>query len=66
MSLRAFHVIFIVVCVALSVGVTAWGIRQYMQQHSTAALALAAVFALAGVVMIVYGKKTFGKLRDLP
>ncbi|MEA2488227.1 MAG: hypothetical protein QOH21_19 [Acidobacteriota bacterium] len=65
MSLRIFHVIFIAVSVALSVGVTAWGIRQYTQQQSTGALALAAVFAVAGVVMIVYGKKTFRKLRDL-
>jgi multisubunit Na+/H+ antiporter MnhB subunit len=66
MSLRAFHMIFIVVSVALAVFVTVWGIRLYLQQHSTAGLGLAAVFAVAAVVMIIYGKKTFGKLRDLP
>jgi hypothetical protein len=65
MSLRIFHVIFIAVSVALSAGVTAWGIRQYTQQHSTGGLALAAVFAVAGIVMIIYGKRTFRKLKEL-
>ena len=30
MSLRAFHIVFIAVCIALSAWVGVWGIRDYM------------------------------------
>jgi hypothetical protein len=66
MSLRAFHIVFIVACVALSLWVGVWGIRDYMQERSAGALALAIVFLLGGVVLVVYGSKVFAKLRDLP
>jgi quinol-cytochrome oxidoreductase complex cytochrome b subunit len=59
MSLRVFHIIFVMVCVAFCIWVTVWGIR-------AGSIALAAVFAAACVVLIVYGTKVYGKLRDLP
>ena len=66
MSLRVFHIVFIVACVALSLWVGVWGIRDYMQQRSGGALALAILFLVSGVVLVVYGSKVFAKLRDLP
>lgn len=66
MSLRAFHIVFIVVCVALSLWVGVWGIRGYMMERSGEALALGVVFLVSGVVLVVYGSKVFAKLRDLP
>ena len=66
MSLRIFHILFIIVCVGLSLCVGIWGIRDYMAERSTLALVLAIVFLGSGVVLVVYGKRVFTKLRDLP
>jgi len=66
MSLRVFHIVFIVACVALSLWVGVWGIRDYMHERSGGALALGIIFLVSGVVLVVYGSKVFAKLRDLP
>jgi len=66
MSLRIFHIIFIIVCVGLSLCVGVWGIRDYMQERSVGALALAIGFLLGGVVLVLYGRSAYQKLRDLP
>jgi uncharacterized membrane protein YozB (DUF420 family) len=66
MSLRAFHIVFIIVTVALSLYVTVWGIREFAQERDAAALGMAALFLVTAVGLVIYGKKAYGKLRDLP
>lgn len=66
MSLRIFHIVFVIVTVALSLFVTVWGFREFAQQRSTGALALAIVFLATAVGMTVYGRKVYGKLKELP
>ena len=66
MSLRIFHIIFIIVCVGLSLCVGVWGIRDYMLERSVGALVLAIGFLLGGVVLVLYGRSAYLKLRDLP
>jgi len=66
MSLRAFHIVFVVVTVILSLYVGLWGIREYAQERDTLALGLAILFLATAVGLTVYGKKVYGKLRDLP
>jgi uncharacterized PurR-regulated membrane protein YhhQ (DUF165 family) len=66
MSLRAFHIVFIVATVVLSLYVALWGIRQYTQEQSVGALALTSVFLLAAIALVIYGKKVFRKLKELP
>jgi hypothetical protein len=66
MSLKVFHIVFIVVCIALSLWVGVWGIRAYMAENSTGALALAIVFLAGGLVLILYGRRAFEKLREIP
>jgi ABC-type phosphate transport system permease subunit len=66
MSLRAFHIVFVVVTIVLSLYVALWGLREFTQERSFTALTLGALFLLMGVGLIVYGKKVFVKLRDLP
>ena len=65
MSLRIFHVIFIIVCIALCACVTIWGIREYLATRDAAAIAIAVVFLGAGTALIAYSKRVFRKLRDL-
>lgn len=62
MSLRIFHIIFISVSVALCVFVALWGVRQ----GTSSGVVLATVFFLSALALLVYGKKVFRKLRELP
>ena len=66
MSLRVFHMVFIAVCIALSAWVGVWGIREYMAERSGGALALAVLFLAGGLVLVLYGRKAFDKLKELP
>lgn len=59
MSLRVFHIIFVMICVALSIWVGVWGIRNN-------ATLLAVVFFASAAALVFYGTKVYGKLRDLP
>ena len=65
MSLRVFHVVFIIICIALSLYVAVWGVREYLVVHSSSALGLAAVFLVGGAVLVAYAGRAFRKLRDL-
>jgi predicted membrane protein len=66
MSLRAFHIVFIIVTVVLSLYVALWGIREFAQEQSTMGLTLAILFIITAVAGVIYGKKAFTKLRELP
>lgn len=66
MSLRIFHIVFVLVSILLSVFVALWGVREYSQRGSGTGLALAIVFALSAVTLVVYGRKVFRKLKELP
>lgn len=66
MSLRVFHIVFIVVTVVLSLYVALWGVQEYAREKSTPALLLAGLFLVTAVGLIVYGKKAFAKLKELP
>jgi hypothetical protein len=66
MSLRAFHIVFVVVTIVLSLYVALWGIREFTEERSATALTLAVLFLAMAVGLMVYGKKAFAKLRDLP
>jgi uncharacterized PurR-regulated membrane protein YhhQ (DUF165 family) len=66
MSLRAFHIVFIVVTVVLSLYVALWGIREFAREQSTGGLALGVLFLVTAIGLMVYGKKAYGKLKELP
>ena len=66
MSLRVFHIVFIVVTILLSLYVALWGIREFSLERNVTALTLSVLFLCAAIGLMIYGKKTFAKLRDLP
>lgn len=66
MSLRVFHIVFIVATVVLSLYVALWGIREFAEQRNTTALVLGVLFLVSAAALIVYGKKAFVKLKELP
>jgi len=65
MSLRIFHIVFIVASVLLSLFVAVWGFRMYAAEHDRGAFALAALFTFVGVILVAYGVRVFGKLKEL-
>ena len=58
MSLRAFHIIFIIASVLLCLYVGLWAMRSNP--------ILGAISFLVGAALVIYGKKAFRKLRELP
>lgn len=66
MSLRAFHIIFVIVTVALSLWVAVWGVQEYRQERSTMGLALALIFFTSAVGLVIYGQKVYRKLKEIP
>jgi uncharacterized PurR-regulated membrane protein YhhQ (DUF165 family) len=66
MSLRAFHIVFVVVTIVLSLFVALWGIREFSEDRNASALALGILFLVTAVALMVYGKKVARKLRELP
>jgi len=65
LSLRTFHVFFIVVSILLSLGVAAWGIQQYLLHSSRQGLGMAVIFIVSGFLLSAYAARYFGKLRRL-
>ena len=65
MSLRIFHIVFIIAAFGLSLFVALWGFREYAATRSNGALALALVFVLCGAALVWYGMIAVKKLREL-
>jgi len=65
LSLRSFHVVFIVASILLSLGVGAWGTQQYLQRSSSQGLGVAVIFFLTGILLSLYAARYFGKLKRL-
>ena len=66
MSLRAFHIIFVVVTIILSLYVALWGIREFSEDRNAMALTTGLLFLVMAVVLMVYGKKVVRKFKELP
>ncbi len=65
MSLKAFHVVFIVASILLSFLVGAWGIQQYRLESSGSGLALGILFYATGVGLVFYALQFVRKIREL-
>lgn len=65
MSLKAFHAVFIVASIALSLLAGVWGGWQFTAAGSRSGLGVAIAFAACGVSLVVYGIKALGKLKEL-
>ena len=66
MSLRVFHIVFVIATILLSLYVALWGIREFSAERSYGALALSILFFATAVALVIYGKKAAAKLKELP
>ncbi|MSS73032.1 MAG: hypothetical protein EXS64_16290 [Candidatus Latescibacteria bacterium] len=65
MSLKAFHIFFIFVSTALSVGFGAWGVRDYLHSGDTLNLAMGVGAFAGGALLVWYSKWFLRKLKDV-
>ena len=65
MSLKAFHIFFIVVSTWLSIGFGAWAIRDFTQSGSLLNLGMGVASFLASVLLVWYGIWFLRKLKNV-
>ena len=63
MSLKAFHVVFIIVSTILAVGFGIWAIRDYRARSESASLVVGAGSLLAALALVWYGRWFLRKLK---
>jgi hypothetical protein len=65
MSLKAFHIVFIVMSTLLAFFSGAWFLRQYAFDHDVAFLVAGILLVAAGGALICYGKSILRKLKHI-
>jgi hypothetical protein len=65
MSLKAFHIFFIVLSILMSFFSAAWLLYQNAQAHDTAELIVGILFIIAGGALVIYGKSVLRKLKHI-
>jgi len=65
MSLKAFHIFFILISTMLCIFFGVWAVRDYRMYGSTVNLALGIASFVAGVGLVVYGRWFLRKLKDV-
>jgi len=65
MSLKAFHVVFIIASILLAFGFGAWSYVDYKDQGKTMDLIYAIGSTLAGIALVIYFKIVLRKLKNI-
>ena len=65
MSLKAFHIVFIVVSILLSFGVGVWGIYTHLSYSNVTFLIMGIVSFIIGIALIIYGINFMKKLKHI-
>jgi hypothetical protein len=65
MSLKAFHLVFIVASILLCVGLSVWSLLNYFSQGATVNLVMGIGSALAAVALVVYERFFLRKLKNV-
>ena len=65
MSLKAFHIVFICVSIALSVFFASWEVVVYKQSDRPVHLLFAALAILIGFALVCYSRYVLRKLKDI-
>ena len=65
MSLKTFHIIFIIASTLLAFGFGVWELKEYQTTGATLDLAFGIGSLIAGVGLIFYGRYVFKKLKNI-
>ena len=65
MSLKAFHIFFIIVSILLAFGIGVWGVYYHLTFTAVGYLIMGIVSFVIGIVLIVYGINFMRKLKHV-
>lgn len=65
MSLKTFHIVFVIVSTILAVGFGLWAIGDYRRTTDTVSLVIGVLSLVGAVCLIVYGRWFLRKLRGV-
>jgi ABC-type uncharacterized transport system permease subunit len=66
MSLKAFHIFFVVISSALAFGFAAWSLKNYFAgERAGLDLAMGIGSSIIGIALVVYGKYFLKKLKNI-
>jgi len=65
MSLKTFHVVFVLVSTILAVGFGLWAIRDYNASGEAASMVLGVLSLCGAVSLLVYGRWFLRKLKNV-
>lgn len=65
MSLKAFHIIFIIASTVLAFGFGVWELKSYFAVEEKQSLLLGIFSIVAGIALIWYGKIVLKKLKHI-
>ena len=65
MSLKAFHLIFVIASILLGLGVGGWGVQEYRTQGELGPLMIGIIFFAMGIVLFFYGRRMLKKTKDI-
>jgi hypothetical protein len=65
MSLKAFHLVFVIASILLGLGVGGWGIMEYRSNGEISALIMGLIFLIMGVTLTIYGNRMLKKTKHI-
>jgi len=63
MSLKIFHIVFVVLSVITTLGFGIWALREYTRLNAPGALVMGIVSLVVSVALVIYGIKFLQKLK---
>ena len=65
MSLKAFHLIFVIASILLGLGVGGWGVQEYHTHGELGPLMIGIIFFAMGIALFFYGRRMLKKTKDI-
>jgi hypothetical protein len=65
MSLKSFHIVFIIASILLAFFCGIWLLHEYGSSRNSTELTVGILFLLTGVGLICYGKSVLSKLKHI-
>ena len=65
MSLKTFHLVFVIASILLGLSVGTWGVYEYRATGELDALAMGLLFLVMGVTLMVYGRRMLKKTKHI-
>ena len=65
MSLKAFHIVFVIASILLAFGFAAWSLMTYSDGRRLIDLIFGIVSTLGGIGLVIYGRYVLRKLKHI-